>query len=122
MFLLSFLLFAFPCSRTGNTNRFNRRNAIEPLVTCMVLLILGSLMYALSVDEYMVLASRFVVGCSFSTVAVSLAYTALATTEIERYHYMSVNSAAQALGCARSFLGRNSAEKRGADVFWAPGS
>lgn len=64
----------------------------------MLLLMGGSLLYALARDPYTVLASRFIVGCSFSVVTVALAYTSLATTDAERPATVSLHSAAQALG------------------------
>jgi len=74
------------------------RGVKEALFISLVVMIGGNIMYALSVDVWMLLASRFIVGCAAANYAPASAYLTYATHPNDRTTVMIANSAASILG------------------------
>lgn len=74
------------------------RGVKEALFISLAVMIGGNIMYALSQDVWMLLASRFIVGCAAANYAPASAYLTYATHPNDRTTVMIANSAASILG------------------------
>ncbi len=76
----------------------DRRTTREVLAATLVIMIIGNVGYALSINIWILLISRFVVGVAAANYAVAQTYLSYATTQDLRTRVMAMNSAATVLG------------------------
>eukprot|EP01117_Protostelium_nocturnum_P008517 TRINITY_DN3054_c0_g1_i1.p1 TRINITY_DN3054_c0_g1~~TRINITY_DN3054_c0_g1_i1.p1 ORF type:complete len:469 (-),score=134.49 TRINITY_DN3054_c0_g1_i1:18-1424(-) len=76
----------------------DRRNTREVMVFCYVLMFVGNILYSFSENQWMLLASRVIVGISAGNTIVSQTYISYASQPESRTKVMSINSGASILG------------------------
>jgi len=76
----------------------DKRGVREAIFVSLIVMIIGNLLYSISMNVWVLLVARFIVGCAAANYAPASAYLSYATSEENRTLVMGINSAAGILG------------------------
>ncbi|KAK5582289.1 hypothetical protein RB653_003872 [Dictyostelium firmibasis] len=76
----------------------DKRTMKESFIACLIVGIIGNIVYAMAIDPYMVIAGRFIAGIGSSNMALTNSYIAAVSTKEQRTKFMGIINGINAFG------------------------
>ncbi|KAN0032365.1 hypothetical protein ACTFIV_006258 [Dictyostelium citrinum] len=76
----------------------DKRTMKESFIACLIVGVIGNIVYAMAIDPYMVIAGRFIAGIGSSNMALTNSYIAAVSTKEQRTKFMGIINGINAFG------------------------